>query len=52
MQQMPLLRYLSKWIKISIVKPVFKNCDKFNIPLLTSFSEGFEKFTYARLHQQ
>jgi len=48
---MPLLRYLSKWIKISIAKTVFKKGDRFNISLLTSFSEVFEKVTYARLHQ-
>jgi len=38
MQQMPLPWYLSNWIKISVVKPVFKNGDRFNICLLTSFS--------------
>jgi hypothetical protein len=45
---MPSLRYVSNWIKISTVKPVFKNGDRFNI----SFSEVSEKVTYARLHQQ
>jgi DNA-binding transcriptional regulator GbsR (MarR family) len=48
---MPLLRYLFNWIKISIVKTVFKKGDRFNISLLTSFSEVFEKVTHARLHQ-
>jgi hypothetical protein len=48
---MPLLWHLSNWIKISIIKPVFKNGDRFNISLLTFFSEVFEKVTYARLYQ-
>jgi len=48
---MPLPWYLSNWIKNSVVKPVFKNGDRFNICLLTSFSEVFGKVIYGRLYQ-
>jgi hypothetical protein len=44
-------------LNFSVVKPAFKNGDKFNISnyrpisLLTAFSKVFEKVIYARLYQ-